>query len=141
MRCYSFLNNTNAKHSNLYKITRVCNQLNGSQLTKRTYAKGRAYQHNVCAKTEQQITETKINALVKEREEQEVDIKSHSWMYKDQYKIRYSTAGCGEPVLLIHGFGASIGHYRKIFTELSKDHKVYALDLLGFGASDKPTVG
>ncbi len=26
---------------------------------------------------------------------------------------RVQTAGCGKPVLLIHGFGASLGHFRK----------------------------
>jgi pimeloyl-ACP methyl ester carboxylesterase len=41
------------------------------------------------------------------------------------------------PILLIHGFGASIGHWRQNFGVLSQEHTVYALDLLGFGASEK----
>jgi pimeloyl-ACP methyl ester carboxylesterase len=55
-------------------------------------------------------------------------------------KVRYSTSGeqDAEPILLIHGFGASFRHYRKLIPELSKDYKVYAIDLLGFGSSDKP---
>lgn len=42
-----------------------------------------------------------------------------------------------EPMIFLHGFGASIGHWRYNLTELSQYHTVYALDLLGFGASEK----
>jgi alpha-beta hydrolase superfamily lysophospholipase len=31
------------------------------------------------------------------------------------------TAGCGKPVLLVHGFGASCGHYRKTIPFLAKN--------------------
>ena len=41
-------------------------------------------------------------------------------------------------VVLIHGFGASIGHWRHTLPVLSSVAEVYAIDLLGFGASDKP---
>lgn len=41
------------------------------------------------------------------------------------------------PVLLIHGFGAAIAHWRKTIPAVSQFHRVYALDLLGFGASRK----
>lgn len=44
------------------------------------------------------------------------------------------------PVILVHGFGGSIGHWRQNMAELSKYHSVYAIDLLGFGASDKPNI-
>ncbi|KVH87917.1 pheophytinase, chloroplastic [Cynara cardunculus var. scolymus] len=42
------------------------------------------------------------------------------------------------PVLLVHGFGASIGHWRRNIPTLGQTSTVYAIDLLGFGASDKP---
>lgn len=62
----------------------------------------------------------------------------HKWQWKGN-SIHYVTAGCGKPVLLVHGFGASCGHYRKTIPFLAKNgFKVYALDLVGFGASDKP---
>mmetsp|Transcript_37381 Transcript_37381/g.48087 ORF Transcript_37381/g.48087 Transcript_37381/m.48087 type:complete len:379 (+) Transcript_37381:61-1197(+) len=57
------------------------------------------------------------------------------------YKINYRVEGpeTGMPVLLIHGFGASVGHYRKNIPVLAEQgHRVYAIDLLGFGGSDKP---
>jgi len=42
-------------------------------------------------------------------------------------------------VLLVHGFGASIGHFKKNVRALVEaGHNVHALDLLGFGASEKP---
>jgi pimeloyl-ACP methyl ester carboxylesterase len=42
------------------------------------------------------------------------------------------------PIMLIHGFGAAIGQWRYNIPELSKHHSVYALDLVGFGGSEKP---
>ncbi|PZO39593.1 MAG: alpha/beta hydrolase [Pseudanabaena frigida] len=42
------------------------------------------------------------------------------------------------PILLIHGFGAAIDHWRGNIPALSENHAVYAIDLLGFGGSEKP---
>eukprot|EP00985_Skeletonema_marinoi_P032110 scaffold38473_cov168-Skeletonema_marinoi.AAC.1 len=41
-------------------------------------------------------------------------------------------------LLLVHGFGASSYHFRYNIPELAKDYHVYAIDMLGFGWSDKP---
>ncbi len=41
------------------------------------------------------------------------------------------------PLILLHGFGASIGHWRHNLEVLGDRHTVYALDMLGFGASEK----
>lgn len=41
-------------------------------------------------------------------------------------------------VILIHGFGACAGHWRHNQPTLAEHFRVYALDLLGFGASSKP---
>ncbi|TQD90811.1 hypothetical protein C1H46_023651 [Malus baccata] len=49
--------------------------------------------------------------------------------------------GEGPPVvLIIHGFGASAFHWRYNIPELAKKYKVYAIDLLGFGWSEKALV-
>ena len=54
------------------------------------------------------------------------------------HKIRYTVAGQGNPLILIHGFGASIGHWKKNISVLAESgYQVFALDLLGFGGSDK----
>ena len=48
-------------------------------------------------------------------------------------------AQAGErPVLLIHGFGACKEHWRHNLPPLSDQRTVFALDLVGFGASSKP---
>ena len=40
----------------------------------------------------------------------------------------------------MHGFGASAYHWRYNIPELAKRHRVYAVDLLGFGWSTKALV-
>jgi pimeloyl-ACP methyl ester carboxylesterase len=64
-----------------------------------------------------------------------------TWMWRG-YPINYRTAGeMGAAVLLIHGFGASVGHWRKNMPVLAENCRCYAIDLIGFGASAKPTPG
>ncbi len=70
-----------------------------------------------------------------------------TWLWRG-WPIHYSYAAPSQaidptidqdqtPLLLIHGFGASIGHWRKNIPTLSQNHPVYAIDLLGFGQSAK----
>lgn len=62
------------------------------------------------------------------------------WLWRGQ-KIYFVKAGHNPklpPLLLVHGFGASTDHWRKNIAELSQDFEVYAIDLLGFGRSQKP---
>ncbi len=46
------------------------------------------------------------------------------------------------PVVLIHGIhtAASAWEMRGLFSRLGEDHRVYAYDLLGFGASERPEI-
>ncbi len=58
-------------------------------------------------------------------------------------RVFYKTAGVGHPgapLVFIHGVGAGSSSFmwRKNFDDLARDFRVYALDLLGFGFSDKP---
>ena len=62
------------------------------------------------------------------------------WKYG---RIFYKTSGIGHagtPLIFIHGVGAGSSSFmwRKNFDALARDFRVYALDLLGFGLSDKP---
>ena len=41
------------------------------------------------------------------------------------------------PIIFVHGFGASIEHWRNNLPAIAQFHTVYAIDLLGFGASRK----
>jgi pimeloyl-ACP methyl ester carboxylesterase len=58
-------------------------------------------------------------------------------------KLAYMVAGEGEPLLLVHGVyaGASSYEFRKNFEALSRNFRVYALDLLGCGMSERPSRG
>ena len=53
-------------------------------------------------------------------------------------KLFYTDEGTGAPVLLIHGFGTNTFTWRHIAPDLAQDHRVIAVDLKGFGKSDKP---
>lgn len=60
------------------------------------------------------------------------------------HSIYYVKAGEGQPnrlpLLLVHGFGASTDHWRKNVAGLSAEFEVWAVDLLGFGRSEKAEV-
>ena len=62
---------------------------------------------------------------------------SYQWRFG---KVCYSVKGEGSPLLLVHhlDFDASSWEWQSIVDELAKNHKVYQLDLLGCGSSDKP---
>lgn len=61
------------------------------------------------------------------------------WTWRG-HKIHYVVQGEGLPIVLIHGFGASAYHWRYNIPELAKKYKVYAVDLLGFGWSEKALI-
>jgi pimeloyl-ACP methyl ester carboxylesterase len=91
---------------------------------------------------------------------------TYKWTYQGQtYNINYrvedeqgigpavpppnaSKSSITNNILLIHGFGANVNHFRYNMKVLASSntlppgctmiHRVYAIDLLGFGASDKP---
>ncbi|WP_316859968.1 alpha/beta hydrolase [uncultured Cohaesibacter sp.] len=47
----------------------------------------------------------------------------------------------GTPILLIHGFAGTTYSWHKIIPKLEKKHRVFVVDLKGFGHSDKPFDG
>lgn len=57
-------------------------------------------------------------------------------------KIRYTKKGKGTPILLLHDLtpGSSSYEFHKIIDDLSKTNQVYAIDLLGYGLSDKVNI-
>jgi len=56
-------------------------------------------------------------------------------------RTRYWALGDeGPPMVLIHGIGASMESWAPNVHPLARTHRVYALDLVGFGASDKPAI-
>ena len=54
-------------------------------------------------------------------------------------RLHYLTAGTGPVLLLLHGWPTSSHLWRNVMPHLAKGNTVIALDLPGFGQSDKPT--
>jgi pimeloyl-ACP methyl ester carboxylesterase len=56
------------------------------------------------------------------------------------HRIAFTRHGEGRPVLLLHGIypGASSFEWRHVVPALAERHRVIAVDLLGFGRSDRP---
>jgi pimeloyl-ACP methyl ester carboxylesterase len=52
----------------------------------------------------------------------------------------YTVKGEGKPLILIHGYGAGIWVWEKQIEVLSQGYRVYALDLIGHGFSDRPKI-
>jgi len=52
--------------------------------------------------------------------------------------IAYTTAGTGEPLLLVHGLGGTRRSWRHVISALAATHTVIAPDLPGHGESDPP---
>ncbi|NJM98182.1 MAG: alpha/beta fold hydrolase [Phormidesmis sp. RL_2_1] len=71
-------------------------------------------------------------------------VQSLTWQWRG-WPIGYQCAGIeqsdGPAVVLIHGFGASSIHWRKNISALATTCRVYAIDLIGYGKSAKPTPG
>lgn len=71
-----------------------------------------------------------------------------AWLGRCQWRqmtVAYAEAGpdpsataARSTVVLIHGFGANKEHWRHTMPALATAHRVVAIDLIGFGASDKP---
>ncbi len=85
-----------------------------------------------------------VNALIASRAagfEQPLpgDIGYYDWSYG---RVAFYRMGRGMPLLLIHNpnAGGSAWEWRKVFPDLANHFTVYALDLLGYGLSDKPAM-
>ena len=53
-------------------------------------------------------------------------------------RLHYMAAGEGDPVVLLHGWPTSSFLWRKVMPSIAESNRVIALDLPGFGLSDKP---
>jgi pimeloyl-ACP methyl ester carboxylesterase len=56
------------------------------------------------------------------------------------HTLFYVFKGEGDPIILIHGFGAGLWVWEKQIDFLSRFYRVYALDLIGHGFSDRPRI-
>lgn len=68
---------------------------------------------------------------------------SQNLYYKWRFgQIKYSKKGKGSPILFIHDLtpGSSSYEFHRLINNLTDNHEVYSLDLLGYGLSDKPSI-
>src|ERR1051326_4339625 len=56
------------------------------------------------------------------------------------HRMAYVVAGAGEPVILLHGLGHASGTWAEVLPQLARRFRVYAVDMLGCGRSDKPRI-
>jgi pimeloyl-ACP methyl ester carboxylesterase len=62
---------------------------------------------------------------------------THHKVVLDGAGLHYVAAGsAGAPVLLVHGFPETWWTFRKLIPRLARSHRVFAVDLRGFGDSD-----
>lgn len=55
----------------------------------------------------------------------------------DGYSVHYIDRGSGPAMVLIHGFGGQTYNYRKLIPWFARSHRVIALDLKGYGYSER----
>jgi pimeloyl-ACP methyl ester carboxylesterase len=68
-------------------------------------------------------------------------------VFEDRYakvgdvNSRYWAAGeKGSTVILLHGVGCSVEFWERNIAALAREHRVFAVDIVGFGRTDKPEV-
>ena len=63
-------------------------------------------------------------------------------MYTSRGQIVYHESGRGAPLLFVHGIyiGASSYEWSKVYPHFAGSHHVLAVDLLGFGESERPDI-
>jgi pimeloyl-ACP methyl ester carboxylesterase len=66
---------------------------------------------------------------------------SSKYVQIGSYRIHYFVGGTGRPLVLVHGLGGNAQDWTALIPTLKKrGFRVYALDLLGYGRSDRPDV-
>lgn len=56
------------------------------------------------------------------------------------HRMAYVAGGAGQPVILLHGLGHASSTWDEILPHLAQHFRVYAVDMLGCGRSDKPRI-
>jgi len=78
-------------------------------------------------------------AMVGDQHRRDQPVHQAEWLSAGDVLVRTARAGRGDTtLLLLHGYGESLISFRPIFDLLARHYRVVALDLPGFGLSDKP---
>ncbi len=82
-----------------------------------------------------QLTETESINLAKSIKHQEIITP----LSKNAIATAYVHQGnTGTPILLLHGFDSSVLEFRRLLPILGTQNQTWAVDLLGFGFTDRP---
>lgn len=68
---------------------------------------------------------------------------AENYFYKWRFgQIKYDKKGKGSPILFVHDLtvGSSSYEFHRLINNLTDQHEIYTLDLLGYGLSDKPSL-
>ncbi len=68
----------------------------------------------------------------------QVEMRSKGVVLKDNTVVHYLEAGQGPLLVLVHGLGSSADVWRDSMRLLARSYRVVALDLPGYGKSDRP---
>jgi pimeloyl-ACP methyl ester carboxylesterase len=69
------------------------------------------------------------------------DLQASRLTLRDGVGVNLVDAGEGPAVVFLHGITATLGYYRENLPFFARTHRVVAIDLPGFGRSDKPDIG
>lgn len=67
-----------------------------------------------------------------------VEVERGAAPMRDGSRLHYLACGEGEPLVLLHGRGKAGANFAPVFAPLAAQRRVIALDLPGWGLSDKP---
>ena len=75
------------------------------------------------------------------KQKKSLELENHIYNWKFG-KVAYKTIGEGEPLLLVHSqlIGSSSEEWSNNIFELSKNNKVYLIDMLGYGDSERGNI-
>lgn len=102
------------------------------------FIKSKTVSLNVSSSVSTPTSDTRIQVADIKGSSVKWEWKGHSVNYFVYTNSQESSNSNSPPVLLVHGFGASIPHWRNNIKVIAQNRDVYAIDLLGFGDSDKP---
>jgi pimeloyl-ACP methyl ester carboxylesterase len=81
------------------------------------------------------LTESTSLAMVEAIASSNIPIPSHS----EEIATTYVKQGTGSPpILLLHGFDSSLLEFRRLMPLLAQQNQTWAIDLLGFGFTERP---
>ncbi|WP_088891078.1 alpha/beta fold hydrolase [Leptolyngbya ohadii] len=84
-----------------------------------------------------QLTESTSIALAQSIQVQDIDTPLQPEPITTAF-VHSAGSSQGNPIVLLHGFDSSVFEFRRLLPQLADQHNTWAIDLLGFGFTDRP---